>query len=322
MPVKELMIDEKKHVRGVIARDKNGSTIQAYAKAVIISSGGFANNKKMLEEYSLYRNGITFVNMDMTGDGIRMAWAVGAAHEGVTVILGSPRVKGDHRSYIFGAIAQQPYLWVNQCGERFCKEDIGYPRINAVANQPNGIMYLIFDEDTKNDLIENGIHFGAGLTVPPHTKLKNLDIDIENGIKDGKSFMGNTLKELGERIGVDIDTFRATTDEYNRCCEQHHDYVFFKNPLYLKPVKKAKFYAIKACCTVQATFGGIKINHRTEVLDNSDRVIIGLYAVGNCAGGLYGDTYDIYNTTGGASAFAIGSGRIAGENAAKCALCK
>jgi hypothetical protein len=36
------------------------------------------------------------------------------------------------------------------------------------------------------------------------------------------------------------------------------------------------------------TLGGIKINERTEVLDRNDRVIPGLYAAGNDAGGLYG----------------------------------
>jgi fumarate reductase flavoprotein subunit len=321
-PAKELIMNDKNHIRGVIARDKNGTIIQAFAKAVIIASGDFANNRRMLEEHTPYGNAITLLKTNMTGDGIKMAWAAGAAHEGAAVILGSARVKGSHPFSDFGAIAREPYLWVNQYGERFCAEDIRYPAINALANQPNGIMYVIFDEDTKNGLMKSGIQFGLGQAVPPHTKLSNLDADIENASKDGNAFVGNTLEELGEKMGVNVNTFKATTDEYNRCCEQHYDYVFFKNAEYLKPVKKTKFYGIKTYCAILATLGGIKINHETQVLDTSNQVISGLYAVGNCAGGLYGDTYDIYNTTGGASAFAINSGRIAGENAARYALGK
>lgn len=45
-------------------------------------------------------------------------------------------------------------------------------------------------------------------------------------------------------------------------------------------------------------------------------VIPGLYAAGDDAGGLYGDTYDL-NIAGETFGFGLNSGRIAGENAAK-----
>ena len=64
------------------------------------------------------------------------------------------------------------------------------------------------------------------------------------------------------------------------------------------------------------TLGGIKINHKTEVLDKDFNIIPGLYAGGNCAGGLYGDTYDA-SAAGTALGFAVNSGRMAGENALK-----
>ncbi len=60
--------------------------------------------------------------------------------------------------------------------------------------------------------------------------------------------------------------------------------------------------------------GGIKINHKTEVIDKDFNVIPGLYAGGNSAGGMYGDTYDA-SAAGTALGFAINSGRIAGEEA-------
>ena len=64
------------------------------------------------------------------------------------------------------------------------------------------------------------------------------------------------------------------------------------------------------------TLGGIKINHKTEVLNKSQEAIPGLYAVGNDAGGMYGDSYDVV-LSGSTLGFAVNSGRIAGENAAK-----
>jgi fumarate reductase flavoprotein subunit len=52
-----------------------------------------------------------------------------------------------------------------------------------------------------------------------------------------------------------------------------------------------------------------------EVMDKRDRVIPGLYAGGFDAGGMYGDSYCIHDSSGLSSGFAVNSGRIAGKNA-------
>jgi fumarate reductase flavoprotein subunit len=67
------------------------------------------------------------------------------------------------------------------------------------------------------------------------------------------------------------------------------------------------------------TFGGIKVNERMEVLNKEQDVIPGLYAAGNDANIMYGDTpdYNHLKLAGSACGFALNSGRIAGENAAR-----
>ena len=56
-----------------------------------------------------------------------------------------------------------------------------------------------------------------------------------------------------------------------------------------------------------------------EVLDHDDNPILGLYAAGVETGGTDSDTYNA-NLTGYSFGFAINSGRIAGESAAKYVL--
>jgi fumarate reductase flavoprotein subunit len=80
-------------------------------------------------------------------------------------------------------------------------------------------------------------------------------------------------------------------------------------------VKQRKFYALKMVPSIFGTLGGIKINHRTEVLNKVFKPIPGLYAGGNDAGGIYGDSYDLFFAPGSTFSFAVNSGRIAGENA-------
>lgn len=317
--VKNLLVDEANRIAGAIGEDKNGHTIGVKAKVVIVSTGDFADNKEMLEKYTEFGHiAISrFGNMNRTGDGIQMAWAIDAAHEGTNVLLADPWVPGEKRNSYLRAIAVQPYLiWVNHHGVRFFPEDVRNPPFvgNALANQMNGTMWVIFDESAKEFMIEGGIRFGAFATG---AKFVELNAEIERGIRQGKAFVANTLEELAQKIGVDGKVLEGSIDEYNRFCEQKHDDIFAKDPNHLQPVKRPRFYAIKCCFTLTATLGGIKINEKTEVLNKRREVIAGLYATGSCAGGFYGDSYDMVNTTGGALGFAINTGRIAGENVLK-----
>ena len=97
--------------------------------------------------------------------------------------------------------------------------------------------------------------------------------------------------------------------------------MFDRRPRYMRAVKQAPFYACKFFLSAFGSLGGIKINHKTEVLDTNDDVIPGLYAAGADAEAIYGDTYPI-TLPGSTMGFAVNSGRIAGENASVYALAR
>jgi fumarate reductase flavoprotein subunit len=308
------LLTEENRIRGIIAVDKAGKEVRIDGKAVIIATAGFQNNREMLREYTGMGSAITPYDLDMTGDGIRMAWEVGAAPEGTDVVLGGTGIKGENRTSSLAAIMFQPYLWVNHDGERFCPEDVVY-FLNAHIKYTNGTRYTVFDENTKAHLMEKGIDRGMGHARPVGYRPETLDAELERGVAEGKVFMADTLSELAAKTGMSGERLQGTVDEYNRFCDEGHDGVFAKNPSYLQPVRQARFYAVKCGLSLHCTLGGIKINDRMEVLDKKGQIIPGLYAGGNCAGGMYGDTYDIAHTTGGALGFAVNSGRIAGESA-------
>ncbi|MBM9833898.1 FAD-dependent oxidoreductase, partial [Enterococcus faecalis] len=52
-PVKELLIEDGK-VTGIIGEGRNGQKVTIHAKAVILASGGFGANTKMLKQYNTY----------------------------------------------------------------------------------------------------------------------------------------------------------------------------------------------------------------------------------------------------------------------------
>jgi fumarate reductase flavoprotein subunit len=323
-PVKKIL-KQGGRITGVVV-EEDGGDAQVDSKAVVIASGGYANNKEWIKKYSgfdLDVNVIPVGNVDKMGDGIRMAWEVGAAEEGMGILelFRVGPIGPDHpmKNQIEFA-ANQPDLWINSKGERFCDEGISFYDTsvgNANARYKEGYTYSIFDDSIIQRLLEKGIDRGIAMENPPGTRPldfhKELSIALEKGTTE--VFVANSIKELAEKIGLDPSVLKATVEEYNGFCEKGHDDLFAKDPKYLRPLKGPKFYAVKARTVFLGTLGGIKINHKTEVVDNKEKVIPGLYAVGYDAGGMWGDSYSIKDSSGASAGFAANSGRIAGKNA-------
>jgi fumarate reductase flavoprotein subunit len=139
---------------------------------------------------------------------------------------------------------------------------------------------------------------------------KELNAALEKGTKD--VFVADSIEQLAAKMEVDPAVLEASVGEYNGFCKKGHDDLFAKDPKYLRPLKGPKFYAIKSRTVFLGTLGGIKVNHKMEVMDKKGNPIPGLYAGGMDAGGMWGDSYPIREGSGASSAFAINSGRIAG----------
>jgi fumarate reductase flavoprotein subunit len=312
----------------VTAEHTDGNSLQVETKTVVIAAGGFSHNEEMLKNhgggYTLNKD--MWVNHDipLTGEGIQMAWGLGADQDGMcpqftsfipggTVIM-IPEIIG-----LIGLIGWSlPYLWVNQDGERFMDEANGDTThiCNSIIRQKDKCSYIIIDSATANYLDENG----PEITGYIHRKMGSIEEMVKVAIEKGADniFMAESLGDLAKQLKIDPDALQKNVDEYNKCCENNYDALFAKDPRYLKPVKEPKFYAFKRRLGAYGTVGGIKINERAEVVDKDSEIIPGLYAAGDCANGIHTHHYSlVYIFWGSTLGFAINSGRIAGENAAK-----
>ncbi len=320
-PVKRI-IKEGGRITAVLVEGDSGD-IRVNAKAVVVASGGYANNKEWIKKYTgldLGTNLIPVGNVDKFGDGIRMAWEAGAAEEGISV-LELYRV-GPITTEIGGQVewpTVQPDLWVNSRGERFCDESIGFYDTsvgNANAKHKEGYTFSLFDDSILRRLMERGIDKSVDGHTPSGSKLLNFDKELKILFEKGNTdvCVADSVEELARKLGVNATVLKSTVEEYNRFCESRHDDLFAKDPKYLWPLKGPKFYAVKAHTITLGTMGGIKINHNAEVVDKKENVIPGLYAAGFDAGGMYGDSYHVTVASGGSVGFAFNSGRIAGKS--------
>jgi fumarate reductase flavoprotein subunit len=325
-PVKRI-VKQGENIRGVIA-EIDGEDTPIAAKAVVIASGGYLNNKEWIKKYNGFDLDINLVpvgNVDKMGDGIRMAWEIGAADEGINV-LELYRVGPVGPEFAMGGQIEiatiQPYLWVNPRGERFCDESIAFYDSsvgNAAAKYKEGYTYSIFNDAVLQRMLERGIDKNPMMNNPPGSKPTDIYRELNTALERGTTeiFAADSAEELAGKMDVDPGVLKTTIDKYNEACDKSYDEEFAKDPKYLIPIKTPKFYAVKAHTVCLGTMGGIKINEKAEVIDKKGAVIPGLYAAGFDAGGMYGDSYPIKCASGLSSSFAMNSGRIAGKNALK-----
>lgn len=310
-------------VEGVEAVDAQGNKLLIGAKAVVLASGGFGNNPEMVRKYAWQHWSANYTSQcvptENTGDGLNMALEVGA--DGKTspgCVMNIPCAWGKLLTAHTTGAGIQPIIWVNNRGERFANEEMGFSFMNAgssIIKQPKGTAYAILDSDQVKYYMEEGSEISLGEFIVFNQKLTHLQTELDQDIKQGTAWKGDTFEELANAIDdVNANALIATLNEYNEFCKDGVDKKHFKQAQYLRPLIKPPFYAIRMAASILTTIGGIRVNGNMQVTDENYDPIPGLYATGNDASGLYGDTYNL-DVPGTASGFAHASGRKAARHA-------
>ena len=317
-PAKKLIKEDGKIV-GVIAEGKDGEEVKVNCKAAIIATGGFGDNAELVKQETGYEYGKDFYGFripGLVGDGIRMAREVGAGKTDVNMELATS-LPGENLTPQILAAFNQPNLLVNLNGERFFNEQYfenSTFAANAINIQKDRCAFMIIDESIKRTYLKKGVDVMS--MVLHQEEIDGFDEHMENAIAAGNPnlFVADSIEELAEKTGINCEKLIDTIDEYNDFCDGR-DEAFGKVAKYMKPLKKAKYYAAKFFPGAYGTLGGIKINHNTEVVTDDFEVIDGLYAAGTDTCTIYGDSY-MFILPGNTMGYALNSGRMAGENAA------
>lgn len=321
-PVKKIIMENGKVV-GVIATDKNGNQIEARSKSVILATGGYGANPKMIREETGFEFGKTIFNFaipGIEGDGLRMAWEAGAGKTQSTIEL-MYQLPDNLNHFIVEGAFRQPCLWVNRLGHRFMPED-QIPNTtftgNAISVQPDMVAFTIFDSRILKKYKKNGPDILSH--VHPPDLFDHFDEQWNRDIASGYEPVSeaDTIEELAKKAGIDVNGLVETVKEYNEMCERGNDDLFDKDRKFMEPIEKARFYCCRQHVGGYGSLGGIMINFKTEVMTGNYSVIPGLYAAGTDACNIYGESYP-FILAGNTMGFCLNSGRIAGENAARFA---
>ncbi len=302
-------------VEGVRLRS-NGATQELRAKSVVLASGGFEANAEWRTRYLGPGWDLAKVRGSRfnTGDGIRMALAIGASPRGNW--SGCHAVQWEMNAPEFGDLAvgdqfqkhSYPFgILINATGQRFVDEGADFRNYTyakygrVVLEQPGQFAWQVFDQ-----------------------KVKHLLRD-EYKIRQITRVTANTIEEFAQKLeGVNPDVFLRTIREWNAAVQ--NDVPFNPNikdgrgtrglavnkSNWSNPIDTPPFEGYAVTCGVTFTFGGLRINNDGAVLNTDYQPIRGLYAAGELVGGLF-----YFNYPGGTGLMSGAVfGRIAGASAA------
>ena len=197
----ELIVDAERAVCGLKAiAGQTEHTLSA--GAVILASGGFSRSASLLRTFAPKQaKAILHGGLGNTGDGLLMAWRLGAGMADMGFInstFGSHPETTDQEhellcAYYLGAIV------VNQRGRRFVNESKSYKLIGeACLEQPGAIGYQIFDSVVR-DRSERGVPLN----------------DIDTLQDRGHVLCADTLSKLAHLINVPAEQLTMSVNRYN-----------------------------------------------------------------------------------------------------------
>ncbi len=310
----ELIVNTKREVIGVKAEVKGKESYICAKRGVIITTGGFGRNREMLRDYSPKGYKSISVNpVCNTGDGIRMARALGADLRVMHETIGVPGTEVSRLGRGVPVVAPSagidlPAIFVDKNGKRFVDESLYYDYLNEVFLDQE-VAFLIFDESVRKiggSGIIQGITFGMSMIALGFTN------KIDEELKEGIVLQASTIKDLAMKIGLDPTELENTINVFNENAKSGVDPEFGRTRG-LGLIENPPFYAIETRPAFFDTMGGVSINVKAQVLDVFNNIIPRLYAAGRTTGGTIGEVYP-----GSGSDIQEGTcfGRIAGRNAA------
>ncbi|WSQ14776.1 FAD-dependent oxidoreductase [Streptomyces sp. NBC_01231] len=271
-------------VTGVVTRTPDGEEALFRGRfGVVLATGGFTRGTEMLKIFAPEQlAALPYGGRGNTGDGLRMAWKLGAGMADVSSVSGTygshPETGEESHelllAYYMGAIV------VNKNGSRFVDESQNYKILGRVVlDQPDGLGFQIFD---------------AKVRAKSHRGLPLKDIDTLEDL--GHVFTAETLEELAVVAGLDPAGLVETVSRYNAATAGEEPDEVGRVSLCngvgdLLPIDTAPYYAYPAKSLLTTTYCGVTIDRNGQVVDVDGDVIDGLYAIGEVTGGFHGAAY-------------------------------
>ena len=284
--VEKLLISGGK-VTGVVAVNLRTHEHHTFrGNNVILATGGFGSNLELIRKYwpadlPLPERILAGASPSALGFGMEMARDAGGVLSRLdhqwNYVLGLP--DPDDRQGTRGlASFDARSIWVNREGKRFTPE-FGDPKVNlaALLKQPNKTYWSVFDTD--------GVDSFSITLAGWEDKSEVNQLVFQT---PGTVIRANDIGQLARDAGIPGEALLKTVERFNGFVSQDNDEEFqtFGPNTASKPhrIEKAPFYAVQFFPITRKTMGGVGVDLRCRVLNQTGAPIPGLFAAGEVTG--------------------------------------
>jgi succinate dehydrogenase/fumarate reductase flavoprotein subunit len=331
-PVVRLLKNADNEVLGVVVKGPSGEKRIAARRAVVLACGGFEWDDSMKRQYWEGKPVLTASSRGNTGDGIRMAQALGAELWHMWHFHGCYAFKHPDPEFPFAlrvkrlpdwnpakkddADVKMVWIVVDQNGRRYMNECPPYAQDTShrpmhymdaeTMSYPRIPSYLITDW--------NGCSTYQLGDIRTNDRKYVYDWSPDNSkeLKLGILKKADTIAELAVAMGVDPKVLQTTIDRWNMLCDEGVDEDHGRPRGTMAPLSTPPFVFGAVYPTVSNTQGGPVHNARQQIIDVSGHAIPRLYAAGEL-GSSFGHLY----LSGGNIAECFVTGWTAGREAAR-----
>ena len=321
-PAVALVQDESGRIVGLVAKENYEKEVYIHATAaVILTAGGFCNNKALLEKYiptAAMGCASSYLVGGETGECFRMGLGVKADVSGFNSSASFDggvdweAEGGQWARFLYDGMTQlsrQPWFTIDRCGNRIrymdsrVKED-GARAIYALGDlatiqmtPPGHRSYIIFDSHYEDYLAGFAQEHCRKLITPDLEQIDKVPKhyrDWHHGVQDAIDAdvlkKRNSLEQLEEDLGFGKGIMTDAVKKWNECCERGEDDFMYPMPKeWLHPIVDPPFYGCRIGGNLYGTKAGLLINEHMQVIGTNGRVIEGLYAGWHTAGGACGE---------------------------------
>ncbi len=321
-PAEALVQDDDGRIVGVVIREKFGPEKFIHAKnAVILTAGGFCNNKALLDKYiptAAMGCASSYLTAGETGECFRMGLGVGADVSGFNSSASFDggvdwqAEGGQWARFLYDGMTQlsrQPWLTIDRCGNRLRYMDsrVGEDGANAIyalgdlatiqMTPPGHRSYIIFDSHYEDHLAGYAQEHCRKLITPDLEQIDKVPAhyrDWHHGVQDAIDAdvlkRRDSLEELEADLGFAPGVLVGAVEKWNETCAKGHDDFMYPMPdEWLHTIADPPFYGCRIGGNLYGTKAGLLINDQMQVMGTNGLPIPGLYAGWHTAGGACGE---------------------------------
>lgn len=150
----------------------------------------------------------------------------------------------------------------------------------------------------------------------PYAFLEAMPGELRRQTASGHVLISDSWDEIATWMNADPAELKGQVERYNNFAKGGYDAEFLKSKRWLFPLSTPPYYVVRCCNFMDSAFGGIRISHKMEVLNQEALPIKGLYAVGIQTSGWLG-SQGLGGLDGMCFGLSIYSGFTAGRSAAE-----